>query len=54
MKNELLYRKHQETKKGRSSNQLLVLRQQVMSVNHESAFTCSGHLGVKKQKLEYS
>ena len=41
MKNGLLYRKHQETKTGRSSNQLVVpkvLRQQVMSMNHESAF----------------
>ena len=28
------------------------IRQQVISVNHESAF--SGHLGAKKQKLEYS
>ena len=52
MKNGLLYRKHQETKTGRSSNQLVVpkeLRQQVMSVNHESAF--SGHLGVKKTEV---
>ena len=50
MKNGLLYRKHQGTETGRSSNQLVVqkrLRQQVMSVNHESAF--SGHLGVKKE-----
>ena len=54
MKNGLLYRKHQETKTGRNSNQLVVpkgLRQQVMSVNHKSAF--NGHLGAKKQKLEY-
>ena len=39
MKNGLLYRKHQEMKTG-SSNQLFVpkgLRQQVMSVNHESS-----------------
>ena len=52
MKNGLLYRKHQETKTERSSNQLVVLkglRQQVMSVNHESAF--SGHLGAKKTEI---
>ena len=52
MKNGLLYRKHQETKTGRSSNQLVVskgLRQQVMSVNHESAL--SGHLGAKKTEV---
>ena len=52
MKNGLLYWKHQETKTGRSSNQLLVpkgLRPQVMSVNHESAF--SGHLGAKKTEV---
>ena len=51
-KNELLYRKHQETKTGRSFNQLVVpkeLRRQVMSVNHESAF--SGHLGAKKTEV---
>ena len=50
MKNGLLYRKHQGTETGRSSNQLVVqkgFQQQVMSVNHESAF--SGHLGVKKE-----
>ena len=44
MKNGL----HQETKAGRSSNQLVDpkwLRQQFMSVNHESAF--SGHLGAE-------
>ena len=49
MKNGLLYRKHQETKTGRSSNQLVVIKgfqQQVMSVNHKSAF--SGHLGAKE------
>ena len=43
-KNGLLYQKHQ-TKTGRSFNQLVVpkeLRRQVMSVNHESAF--SGHV----------
>ena len=48
MKNGLLYRKHQETKTGRSSNRLVLpkgLLQQVMSMNHESAFT--GHLGAK-------
>ena len=39
MKNGLLYRKHQETKMGRSSNQLVGLRQQVISVNHESAYS---------------
>ena len=52
MKNGLLYRKHQETKTGRSSNQLVVpkgLRQQVMPVNHKSAF--SGHLGAKKSEV---
>ena len=51
-KNGLLYRKHQETKTGRSFNQLVVpkeLRRQVMSVNHESAF--SGHLGAKKTEV---
>ena len=51
-KNGLLYRKHQETKTGRSFNQLVVpkeLRRQVMSVNHESAF--SGHLGAKKTEI---
>ena len=44
-KNGLLYRKHQETKTGRSFNQLVVpkeLRRQVMSVNHESAFFWPG------------
>ena len=49
---DLLYRKHQETKTGRSFNQLVVpkeLRRQVMPVNHESAF--SGHLGAKKTKV---
>ena len=48
----VLYRKHQETKTGRSSNHLVVpkgLRQYVMSVNHESAF--SGHLGAKKTEV---
>ena len=51
-KNGLLYWKHQETKTGRSFNQLVVpkeLRRQVMSVNHESAF--SGHLGAKKTEV---
>ena len=51
-KNGLLYRKHQETKTGRSFNQLVVpkeLRRQVMSENHESAF--SGHLGAKKTEV---
>ena len=51
-KNGLLYRKHQETKTGQSFNQLVVskeLRRQVMSVNHESAF--SGHLGAKKTEV---
>ena len=51
-KNGLLYRKHQETKTGRSFNQLVVpkeLRRQVMSVNHESAFR--GHLGAKKTEV---
>ena len=40
------------TKTGRSFNQLVVpkeLRRQVMSVNHESAF--SGHLGAKKTEV---
>ena len=52
MKNGLLYQKHQETKTGPSSNQLVVLkglRQQIMSVNHESAF--SGHLAAKKTEV---
>ena len=52
MKNGLLYRKHKETKTGRSSNQLVVLkglRQQVGSVNHESVF--SGHLGMKQTEV---
>ena len=51
-KNGLLYWKHQETKTGRSFNQLVIpkeLRRQVMSVNHESAF--SGHLGAKKTEV---
>ena len=51
-KNGLLYRKHQETKMGGSFNQLVVpkeLRRQVMSVNHESAF--SGHLRAKKTEV---
>ena len=51
-KNGLLYGKHQETKTGRSFNQLVApkeLSKQVMSVNHESAF--SGHLGVKKTEV---
>ena len=51
-KNGLLYRKHQETKTGQSFNQLVLpkeLRKQVMSVNHESAF--SGHLGAKKTEV---
>ena len=51
-KNGLLYRKHQETKTGRSFNQLVVpkeLRRHVMSVNYESAF--SGHLGAKKTEV---
>ena len=51
-KNGLLYQKHQETKTGQSFNQLVVpkeLRRQVMSVNHESAF--SGHLGAKKTEV---
>ena len=40
------------SKTGRSSNQLVIpkeLRRQVMSVNHESAF--SGHLGAKKTEV---
>ena len=52
MKNGLLYWKHQETKTGRNSNQLVVpkeLQQQVMYVNHKSAF--SGHLGAKKTEV---
>ena len=52
VKNGLLYRKHQETKTGRSSNQLVVpkgLQQQVMSVNLESAL--SGHLGAKNTEF---
>ena len=50
--NGLLYRKLQETKTGRSFNQLVVpkeLRRQLMSVNHESVF--SGHLGAKKTEV---
>ena len=42
MKNGLLYRKLQETKTGRSFNQLVIPKgiwQQVISVNHESAFS---------------
>ena len=49
MKNDLLYWRHQETKTGRSSHQSVVpkwLQQQVMSVNHESAFSL--HLGATK------
>ena len=49
MKNGVLYWKHQETKTGISSNQLVIpkgLLQQVMSVNPESAF--SGHLRTKR------
>ena len=52
-KNGLLYWKHQETKTGRSFNQLVApkeLRNQVMSVNHESAF--SGHPGVKEDRSQ--
>ena len=52
MKNGLLYRKHQESNTARSSNQLVIpkeLRQQVMFVNHASAF--SGHLGAKKTEV---
>ena len=52
MKNGLLYQKHQETKTGRISNQLVIpkgLQQHMMSVNHESAF--SGHLGAKKTEV---
>ena len=51
-KNGLLSRKHEETKTGRSFNQLFVpkgLQRQVMSVNHELAF--SGHLGAKKREV---
>ena len=51
-RNGLLSRKHQETKTGQSFNQLVVLkelRRQMMSVNHESAF--SGHLGAKKTEV---
>ena len=46
------YQEHQETKTGRSSNQLVVpkgLRQQVMSLNHKSAF--SGHPGATKTEV---
>ena len=52
-KNGLLYQKHQETKTGRSSNQLVIpkeLRRQVMSVNHESAF--SGHRWGKENRSQ--
>ena len=53
MKNGLLYWNHQETKTRRSASHLVVpkgLRQQVMSVNHESAFI--GHLGAKKTEVK--
>ena len=52
MKNGLLYRKQQEMKAGRSSNQLVVpkgIRQPAMSVNHEPAF--SGHLGAQETEV---
>ena len=51
-KNGLLHWKHQETKMGQSFNQLVFpkeLQRQVMSVNHESAF--SEHLGTKKTEI---
>ena len=44
--------KHQETKTGRSLNKIVIpkgIRQQMMSVNQESAF--SGHLGAKKAEI---
>ena len=50
-KNGLLYQKHRETKTGQSFNQLVIpkeLRRQVLSVNHESAF--SGHLRGKEDR----
>ena len=49
VKRGLLYREHQETATGRVYRQVVVpkpLRQQVMTVNHDSNF--SGHLAVKK------
>ena len=52
MKNGLLYEKHQETKTGRSSNQLVVpmgLQILVKSVNHGSSF--SGHLEATKTEF---
>ena len=52
MKNGLLFQKHQKMKTGSNSNQLVVpkgLRQQVMSVNQESAFI--GHLEAKKTEV---
>ena len=51
-KNGLPYWKHQETKTGQNFNQLVIpkeLQRQVMSANHESAF--SGHLGAKKTEV---
>ena len=45
----IAHKQHQEMKTGKSSNQLVIpkkLQQQVISLNHESAF--SGHLGAKK------
>ena len=51
-KKELLNWKQQETKTGRSFNQLVVpkeLRRQMMSVNQESAF--SGHVGATKTEV---
>ena len=53
MMNGLVYQKHQEKKTGRSFKQLFVskgLRKQVMSINHESAF--SGHLGAKQTEVK--
>ena len=53
VKNRLLYWKHQEKEKGQILIQLVEpkeLRRQVISVNHESAF--SGHLGSKKTKFK--
>ena len=50
-KNGMLYQNLQESKTGRSFNQLIVpkeLTRQVISVNHESF---SGHLGAKKTEV---
>ena len=55
LKNGLLNMKHQETKMLQNFNQLILpkgLQQQVMSVNHDSAF--SGHPRAKKTEVKCS